>query len=89
MAGALYPILLALEDQLETPGRPIIDEALLDHASFVCWKGGRLIPRREPLNFSEMGGGLFAASCSTMKMIVNQQKGCGVGQVGIPARLAL
>lgn len=89
MAGALCPILLAPEDQLETPGRPIIDKALLDHASFVCCKGRRFIPRREPLNFSEMLGGLFAASCSTMKMIVNQKKGCGIGEIGIPSWLVL
>ena len=87
--GEPYSCLLCPEDQLETSGRPVIDEAFLNDARFLCWKGRHLVPRREALNFCKMGGGLCPALCSTVKMIVNQQKGCGVGQVGIPARLAL
>ena len=77
------------EDQLKTPGRPIIDEAFLDDFGVLRRKGRRCVPRGEVLNFLEMGGGLLPALCSTMEMIVNEEKGCSVGKVSVPARLVL
>ena len=81
--------LVLSEDQLQTPGRPVVDKAFLDDAGILRWKDRCLFTRGQISYLVEMSRGLRPPLFPSVEMIVDQQKSSGVGKIGIPARLVL
>ena len=82
-------LLVPCEDQLQASGRPVFDEAGLNEGGILRWKRRGIVAGREILDFIKVGRRLCPALSSAVEMIVDQEKGRGVRQVGIPAGLIL
>ena len=75
------------EDQLQAPGRPVFNETLLDHIRLFGGKGrgcGRAFGQAGKMNLGDC-----PAIGSAVKVVVRQEKGGGVGKVGIAIELVL